>query len=411
MTVFVSQNKVAFEEAGNGGSKEFASTCNRQFNFRSGRILQQFILLYFLLLLLSTVIITPVHGQMAVPFISNVERLMVFGEKRFKEVDVRPPQRFWPMDRALFFQDHSGQLVYYSVDGGQARIVEPHEPDTIQVAGDRVAWLRGDTLKTLRSGRAHVLATAVPRFTVTDSLIVYHDSLEHELMVVWRGQRLPLAKLEQASQRPQWTQGGNTVTFYDRSARSLYLFRNGILKVLSDSSDVGIAVNGTDVVGYWNDVRDEFIGDLNGKVERLAGLKPVSAQAGDGVLAFVDGTLKLKYWAGSAVITLTDTMPTKYWVKDKVLLYLDGGLLKMVGSGSDVPLTVADVLPEKWQVSGDLLVYLDENRELRGLRNGKRIKFGSEAAIANFELYGDAVVYKSPTGPITVVRQGKSYLY
>ena len=27
------------------------------------------------------------------------------------------------------------------------------------------------------------------------------------------------------------------------------------------------------------------------------------------------------------------------------------------------------------------------------------------------ELYGDAVVYKSPTGPITVVRQGKSYLY
>lgn len=182
-----------------------------------------------------------------------------------------------------------------------------------------------------------------------------------------------------------------------------------MLKVLTDSSDVGIAVNGNDIVGYWNDVRDEFIGDLNGKVERLSGLKPISAQEGDGILAFVDGTLKLKYWAGSAVITLTDTMPTKYWVKDKVLLYLDGGLLKMVGYGSDLPVTVVDVLPEKWQVSGDLLVYLNENRELHGLRNGKRLKFGNpEAAIADFELYGDAVVYKSPTGPITVVRQGRA---
>ena len=411
MIPFVSQNKVTSEEAGSGRVMNFASAFNRRFNFRRGRVHQPICLVYFLVLLLSVMSNMRSNAQIVAPFISNVERFMVFGDKRFKEVDVRPPQHFWPMDRALFFQDHSGQLVYYSLEGGQAQIVEPHEPDTIQVSGDRVAWLRGDTLKSLRSGRPHILATAVSRFSVTDSLIVYHDSSEHELMVVWRGQRLPLAKLEQATQRPQWTQGGNTVTFYDRSARSLFLFRNGVLKVLTDSSDVGIAVNGNDIVGYWNDVRDEFIGDLNGKVERLSGLKPISAQAGDGILAFVDGTLKLKYWAGSAVITLTDTMPTKYWVKDKVLLYLDGGLLKMVGSGSDLPVTVADVLPEKWQVSGDLLVYLNENRELHGLRNGKRLKFGSEAAIADFELYGDAVVYKSPTGPITVVRQGKSYLY
>lgn len=224
-----------------------------------------------------------------------------------------------------------------------------------QVVGDRAAWLNGDTLKTLRAGRAQVLATSVSRFTVTDSLIVYNDSSEHELMVVWRGQRLPLAKLEHSTQRAQWTQGGNTVTFYDRAARSLFLFRNGALKVLTDSSDVGIAVNGIGVVGYWNDVRDEFIGDMNGTVERLSGLKRVNPKREMGSLAFVDGTLKLKCWRGAGVITLTDSMPTKYWVKDKVLLYLDGGLLKMVGGGSDVPLTVTEVVPEKWQVSGDLL--------------------------------------------------------
>lgn len=405
------QLKAAIDTAGIGRAKKFASLSDPQLDFQGGRDLQPNCFVYILALLISVGSLLPAQAQILVPFISNVERLMVFGDKRFKEVDVRPPEHFWPMDRALFFQDHSGQLVYYTLDGGQAQIVELNAPDTIQVAGDNAAWLRGDTLKTLRSGRAQVLATAVSRFTVSDSLIVYHDTLEQELMVVWRGQRLPLATLEQGSQHPQWTQGGNTVTFYDRSARSLFLFRNGVLKVLTDSTDVGISVNGTGVVGYWNDVRKEFVGDLNGKVERLSGLKPVSAQAGAGVLAFVDGTLKLKCWRGAGVITLTDTMPTKYWVKDKVVLYLDAGLLKMLGVGSDVPVTVPEVVPEKWLVSGDLLVYLDENRELRGIRNGKRVKFGSEAAIADFELYGDAVVYKSPTGPITVIKQGKTYLY
>ena len=384
---------------------------SRSIGTTDGRVLRPSWFMHILMPFLLVAFSLHAHAQILAPFISNVDRLMVFGDKRFKEVDGRPPIRSWPMDRALFFQDHSGQLVYYTLDGGQARTVDQHVPDSIQVVGDRAAWLNGDTLKTLRSGRAQVLATSVSRFTVTDSLIVYNDSSEHELMVVWRGQRLPLAKLEHSTQRAQWTQGGNTVTFYDRAARSLFLFRNGALKVLTDSSDVGIAVNGIGVVGYWNDVRDEFIGDMNGTVERLSGLKPVNAQAGDGILAFVDGTLKLKCWRGAGVITLTDSMPTKYWVNDKVLLYLDGGLLKMVGGGSDVPLTVTEVVPEKWQVSGDLLVYLDANRELRGIRNGKRIRFGTEAAIADFELYGDAVVYTSPTGPITVIKQGRTYLY
>ena len=349
------------------------------------------------------------HAQMVVPFTSNVERSMIFAGKRFMEVDPRPPKRAFAMDGALLFQDYNGHLGYFQVQGRQSSLLERSTVDEVQVAGDRAAWRMHDTLKVLRSGVSKLVATGVERFRVSDSLVVFHDSIEHELVTLWKGQRIPLATLEQGSTRPQWTQGGNTVTFFDRSARSVTLFHRGELRTLTDSTDVGIAVNGTDIVAYWDDVRAEFMGEADGAPVRLSGMKPISAQAGDGLLAFVDGTLKLKCWSGSEVITLTDSMPSQYWVKDRTLLYLAGGVLMLLGP--DGPLAVEKYVPEKWQVEDDLLVYLDINRELRGIQNGERLRFGREAGIDGFELFGDAVLYRSPAGPITVVRNGRSYTF
>ncbi len=362
-----------------------------------------------LFLVLLAVRAFAVDAQVVVPFTSNVERSMVFAGKRFMEVDARPPQQVFAMDGALIFQDHEGRLGYFEVEGRKASVIERTPVEEIQVSGDRGAWRMHDTLKVLRSGASQLVATGVERFHVSDSLVVFHDSVEHELITLWRGQRIPLATLEHGSDRPQWTQGGNTVTFFNRSTRSVSLFHRGELRTLTDSTDVGIAVNGTDIVAYWDDVRDEFMGEAYGAPVRLSGMKPISAQAGDGVLAFVDGTLKLKSWSGREVITLTDSMPAQYWVKDRTVLYLWSGVLMLLGP--DGPMAVEDYVPEKWQVEGDLLVYLDINRELRGIQNGKRLRFGKEAGINRFELFGDAVLYRSPAGPITIVRNGRSYTF
>jgi hypothetical protein len=102
-------------------------------------------------------------------------------------------------------------------------------------------------------------------------------------------------------------------------------------------------------------------------------------------------------------------MPAQYWVKDRLLLYLwRGGLMMCTGEG---PMVVEPYVPEYWQVEGDLLVYLDINRELRGIRNGQRLRFGKEASIDGFQLFGDAIVYRSPAGPITVISDGRTYAF
>ncbi len=360
-------------------------------------------------LLLFLIITVRASAQVVVPFVSNVDRLMLFHNKRFKEVDARPPQRVFAMNDALLFQDGDGQLLYYTVESGVAQVIERGQVDQLQVSGERATWLRSDSLMMLRGGTSKLVATGVERFQVSDSLVVLVDSIDHELAVLHRGQRIPLAKVERNSQLPQWTQGGNTVTFYDRSRRAVSIFQHGALRILTDSTDVGMAVNGTDIVAYWDDVRDEFMGEAKGAPQRLSGLKPISAQAGNGLLAFVDGTLKLKVWDGGEVVQLTDSMPSQYWVKDELVLYLWAGHLKVWSSAGDV--TVEEYVPERWQVSGDLLVYLDINRELRGIQGGKRLRFGHEANIDGFELFGEAVLYRSPIGSMVVVSNGRSYTF
>lgn len=349
-------------------------------------------------------------SQCVAPFVSPLDRTMLFSEGRFAEVDARPPRTMHAMSDGLFFTDHDQRLCQYDVEAGSTQVLEHRGVDELQVSGDRAAWRLGDTLKTLHGGRTYLLATGVERFRVSDSLVVFTDSIAHELAVFWHGQRIPLAVVEQGAERPQWTQGSNTVTFFDRSQRRVSFFHRGRLRTLTDSADVGIAVNGNDIVGYWDDVRDEFMGELNAAPVRLSGMKPVSAQAGDGLLAFVDGTLKLKAWQGVAVITLTDSMPAQYWVKDRVLLYLWAGKLMMLtGKG---PMEVEAHVPEQWKVAGDRVVYMDMNRELRTLRtDGGRERITSEPGIVKFDAFGEVVVYHSPSGDVLVLCRGRRYVF
>ncbi|HOY29099.1 MAG TPA: hypothetical protein PLR96_09000, partial [Flavobacteriales bacterium] len=122
-------------------------------------------------------------GQCIAPFVNSLDRSMVFHDGRFVEVDARPPRAMQTLSDGLFFTDHEGRLCQYTVEARSAQVVQRRTPDELQVSGDRMAWRMADTLKTIRGGRAHVLATGVERYRTSDSLVVFLDSIAHELAV------------------------------------------------------------------------------------------------------------------------------------------------------------------------------------------------------------------------------------
>lgn len=348
------------------------------------------------------------QAQVPVPFVTDEDRFMVFAEGRFEKLEPRPPQWVHAMEGQLVYRDHQGQLKVFLPEGWRLHLLDKGggEPRGTR---RRIAWLAGDTLKGIREGRAYAMASQVADFGVSDSLVAVHDTALHELQAIWRGRLHPVARLEQGSERPQWLLGPDALVLFNREARRLSLFQGGRLRLLSDSTDVGIAVAGGGIVGWWDGHRRVFMAAFGGAEHALSDLRPASAQAGQGLIAFVDGNGRLRCFERGAMHRVMDGVPSAYWVKDSLLLYLDRGRLMLFKDGTST--MVEPYVPEDWQVEGGLLAYLDINRELRGIVGGERFRFGSEAAIAAFRLYGDAVVYRSPLGHTVVATRRRTYTY
>ncbi|HRD52112.1 MAG TPA: hypothetical protein PKY96_05630 [Flavobacteriales bacterium] len=361
-----------------------------------------------LLVVLLILVAARAMAQVPVPFSSGEERFVILANGRFEKLEPRPPELVHAMEGQVVYRDHQGQLKLFIAEGRRLHLLD-YRGALVRGTRNRIAWLNDDTLKTIRSGRAFALAAHVADFGVSDSLVVLHDTLLHELRVIWRGVAYPVAQIERGSERPQWLLGSNALVIFNKEARKLSLFQGGRLRTLSDSTDVGIAVSGGDAVGWWDGHARVFKVLHKGKEHEVSDLRPASAKAGDGLIAYVDGNGRLKCFDRGVVHRVLDEPPTEYWVKDSLLLYLEKGRLMLFRDGTSM--LVEPYVPESWQVEGGLLAYLDLNRELRGIRNGQRFRYGNEAAIKRFELYGDRVVYRSPLGQMVVTSGRKSWIY
>ena len=349
------------------------------------------------------------QAQVPVPFTSNTERFMVFHRGSFHEVEPRPPKSVFAMEGQVMYVDHDGHLKMYDPESDRMHLLDRDPGTDIRATRQRIVWHVHDTLKTERDGRAVPIMDRVQHYEVTDSLVVYIDSTLHQLGVLWKGRSHTLADVLPGSERPQWMQGSNTVAFFNKEARKVLYFHRGKVEVLCDSTDVGIVATGGDVIGYWDGNSKRFMAMYKGATLFLSDLRPLNAQAGEGMLAFVDGNGRLKCFQDGMVHTVSDEVPSAYWVKDRVLIYLDQGRFKLFRPEGSV--LVEQYVPERWKVEGNMLVYLDINREVRGVRNGERVRFGSEANVATFDLFGDHVVHRNMVGNTVIATPKRTWAY
>jgi hypothetical protein len=351
------------------------------------------------------------HGwaQVPVPFVSAQDRFVVFHHGRFETLEPRPPRTVFAMEGQVAYQDHEGRLKLFRPEERALRLLEPRTDAVVRATRRRLAWTVGDTLKVMRAGQPQVVSAGVDRFAVSDSLVAFYDSAQHRIAGWWRGETIAVADAEPLGSAALWVLGSEAMAVFSRASRTLIALHRGQAYALCDSTDTGLAVAGEGVLGYWDGGRRTFNALAGGAQHVLSDLRPFSAQAGRGIIAFVDGTARLKCFAEGRVRTVLDHAPTAYWVKDGVLLWVDEGALWCQGPEGKV--RVEPYVPEQWAVDGDLLVYLDLNRELRGIRDGHRVRFGNEAAIPRFELFGEQVAYPSPRGVTVVAGTRRSYAF
>ncbi|MEZ4761419.1 MAG: hypothetical protein R2810_16775 [Flavobacteriales bacterium] len=221
------------------------------------------------------------HGraQQLVPFSMPDGRFVAWDQGRFEVLAEEAPEAIYPGPGPVVFLDHQEGLMAVEDELRKVRSLQRPPVDTVLRSGRLVAWRSGDSLKVHAGGRVHVLAGQTGRFTVGDSLVVFHDKADAQLKVWWRGGVQVVAEVGREAGGPQWVNGSNTLLFHDHSAGRLVLFHRGGLHLLCDARTHAWPLAVIPVL-MWMDRIGSRSGTISEAVQELSGAPQGSSRPG-----------------------------------------------------------------------------------------------------------------------------------
>ena len=347
-------------------------------------------------------------AQTPVPFVAQDSAQHLFVGDRFLRIEDRPVRWSASSDGIFAYVDASGQLKRYDVENDVVHVVETGEVERPHAFGSSIVYEQAGALVLARTTGKLVLTERVSEFTVTDSLVVFHDREQNALRIYWKGRQATLAELAEGAQGAAWSAGTNTVVFHERRSGRLFLYYQGELQVLADSCDIAKVAAGSDMVGYIDGRKSLMVFD-RGRRRELSAFLPVSFQVGAGVVAFVDMAGRLQAYSDGVTTLVSEEMPSWYTVQDSLLLFVEEGALYTLYDGRKR--LVEHYLPEKWSIHGASVTYLDLDRGIVQWSNGEHRRITKDGGQATFELFGPAVLYRDPQGLMCIWNNGRVHRY
>ncbi|MBK7287963.1 MAG: hypothetical protein IPI95_13175 [Flavobacteriales bacterium] len=210
----------------------------------------------FTCLVLFMIGLTGIHAQSVVPVITSYGRLVVFQKGAFQEVDARKPQALFPSGDRLAYLTDAGDLKLFA--DGKVTTLQGGEPVQVGMSKYLLAWRTGPSLRIPAAGGSKILCRSVGRFTVSDSIIAFHDQMQQTLSAYWNGRAVPIADVLMTSEDVVWKSGSNTLLLYDLGHRRVLLFYRGRVSVLCNGDDPSRSETGGDMVAYMDEYDDTF---------------------------------------------------------------------------------------------------------------------------------------------------------
>lgn len=352
--------------------------------------------------LAAAVLLAP--GQTPVPVISKYGQLYVFDAGTFRELEARRPQMIFQGGNKLAYISDANDVKLYAK--GEVSTLERGEAVEMAVSRNMMAWRSGPALRIPSAKGATTICPRVGPYTVTDSIITFHDQMQHQIGVHWQGRTFPIADVLMDNAVP-WKSGSNTLLLYDVDRRQVLLFYRGRLSTLCQGSNPMRSQPGGDVVAFMDEYDDTFRIFDRGDEYEVEPFAPASFQVGEGVVAWVNSTGAFRCYQGNQLWDLLDFAPEEYWVRDSIVAFRDGGQFKVFHAGAKE--TLERVMPVQWDAVGGLVAWIDGRGELKALQGGKRYTVSREPGIRQFEVFPGVVTYRSNSGETKVWWQGRLY--
>lgn len=359
----------------------------------------------FACLAISLIVVADARAQSVVPVITSYGRLVAFQNGVFQEVDARKPQASYPSGNRLAYLTDAGDLKLFA--DGKVTTVQAGEPVQVATSNYLLAWKSGPSLRIPGAGGGKILCPSVGRFTVSDSIIAFHDQMQQTLSAFWDGRTVPIADVMMTSESVVWKTGSNTLLLYDLGQRRVLLFYHGRTSVLCKGDNPSRSEPGGDMVAFMDEFDDTFRVFDKGEEYEVDPFAPASFQVGNGLVAYVNSAGAFKCFQDGRVWDISDFAPDEYAVQDSLIVFREGDLFKVFSGGATQ--TLERTMPSQWKVSGGMVAWLDVSGVVKLFHSGEKVTVSKESGITRFDLYPGAVSYRSNSGSTKVWWSGKLY--
>jgi hypothetical protein len=198
----------------------------------------------------------------------------------------------------------------------------------------------------------------------------------------------------------------NLVAYVALRTGDLKVFQNGKTQVILPFVQDGSFKTGRDLVAYIAPSEQNFRVFYKGNEYILEEFPPISYQAGDNIVAYVDNTGSFKVFRDGETMQISSFAPDFYQVRNKLIVYGEKGYFKTWYN--DNPYLLETYIPRKWLANWNTIVYQDLNRNIKVFANGNTKVLTYDLA-EEIYLYRDVVVVNKGMNINNVYYQGKKY--
>jgi len=324
------------------------------------------------------------------------------------------------------YTDYKG--CFFAYDDGSTPQLEYLPVKSFKVGGNSIAYVdNAETFKAYYGGKSKTLLEMIPQFYYdTDDLLVY--GVYHQLFVFDNNTTTPLCY-----STGTYSAGDSIVAFVDTNASILKVYYNGEVKELETTiSPIRRMQTGDNILAYV-DGDDHFKIFYHGDVFKKEDFHPLSCQAGNSIVSYVDGSSQqfkifyagtdyvidnlkpqsyktgddmvafinssgaFKVFYKGTTVDISTYQPDFYAVEDNILIYGNATEFKVFYKGKIT--LIESYTPDNYKIDFNTLAYVDRYGYLKAFANGELSQVDTEK-ISDFLLTRNIIQYSNSMGEI-----------
>jgi hypothetical protein len=243
-------------------------------------------------------------------------------------------------------------------------------------------------------------------YDAEDSLVTFYDASKSLLAVYYKGRIHMLEDGLLGKPANTFKSGDNLVAYISSRTQDFKVFYRGVNRIIEPFISGGTFTTGRDIIAYVNNADMKFRVFYKGEVMQAEEFPPLSWQAGDGIVAYVDNVGSFRVFCDGEFTDIISYRPDFYQVRNNMVIFGDKGYFKVWYNYRTY--TLETFIPEKWKAEWNTIVYLDLNRNVKTFSKGDSKVLTYDLA-EDVDLYRDVVVVNKGMNNHNVYFAGKKY--